>query len=190
MAIKNLIAFTEAGLSFGRNLNVMLFVSVYQGHYLEFEETWFDTCVRLGGLLQRCSLEKRIQALLDQCYLFWDEPEANLNPHLIKQVARTLVELSAHSIQKFIATRSLFRLRELEIVLADPAWSTVDTRFFGLHARDDGVTVEQGSSLDDIGDITSLEESLQQSDRYSTIRQSMSEWTMAIPHKILNGEPR
>lgn len=25
------------------------FVSIYEGHYLEFEETWRDTCVALGG---------------------------------------------------------------------------------------------------------------------------------------------
>ena len=195
------------------------FVSVYQGHYLEFEETWFDTCVLLGGLLQRGAKEKRIQALLepletamqgsieldkngrfylrassgrmemplvaeglrkmgmlarliatgallDQGYLFWDEPEANLNPRLIKQVARTIVELSTSGIQVFIATHSLFLLRELEIVLGDSTRGAVETRFFGLHTSDDGVTVQQGPSLDDCGDITALEESLQQSDRY------------------------
>ena len=33
-------------------------------------------------------------------------------------------------------------------------------------ATDNGITVQQGPSLYDIGDITALEESLQQSDRY------------------------
>lgn len=195
------------------------FVSVYQGHYLEFEETWFDTCVLLGGLLQRGPKEKRIRnllaplekamqgsieldkngrfylrtasgrmemplvaeglrklamlarliatgALLDQGYLFWDEPEANLNPRMIKQLARTIVDLSAYGIQIFIATHSLFLLRELEILLAEPGRQGLDVRYFGLHASQDGVSVMQGTSLDDIGDITALEESLRQSDRY------------------------
>ena len=102
-------------------------------------------------------------ALLDQGYLFWDEPEANLNPHLIKQVAKTIVELSNSGIQVFIATHSLFLLRELEILLAQ---KKLDTAFFGLQATDNGITVQQGPTLYDIGDITALEESLQQSDRY------------------------
>lgn len=195
------------------------FVSVYQGHYLEFEETWFDTCVLLGGLLQRGPKEKGIQellaplekamqgsieldkngrfylrtasgrmemplvaeglrklgmlarlvatgTLLDQGYLFWDEPEANLNPRLIKQIARTIVDLSARGIQIFIATHSLFLLRELEILLAEPGRRGLDVRHFGLQSTQNGVSVLQGISLDDIGDITALEESLQQSDRY------------------------
>ncbi|ERO60588.1 AAA family ATPase, partial [Pseudomonas piscis] len=102
-------------------------------------------------------------ALLHQGYLFWDEPEANLNPRLIKQVAKTIVDLSASGIQIFIATHSLFLLRELEILLSE---KPQEAAFFGLHSSDGGITVQQGGSLEDIGDITALEESLQQSDRY------------------------
>ncbi len=198
------------------------FVSVYQGHYLEFEETWFDTCVLLGDLLSRGPTEMRIRkllvpleeamqggivldrngrfylrtvggrmemplvaeglrklgmlarliatgALLDQGYLFWDEPEANLNPRLTKQIARTVVDLSASGIQIFIATHSLFLLRELEILLAEPSRQKLSVRYFGLQSTEDGVSVLQGRSLDDIGNITALEESLQQSDRYLTL---------------------
>ncbi|MDP3589300.1 MAG: AAA family ATPase, partial [Methylobacter sp.] len=121
------------------------FISVYEGHYLEFEETWRDTCLLLGALIQRGPKEKRIRefleplesamggaieldkngrfylrtdsgrmemplvaeglrklgmlarliatgALLDKGYLFWDEPEANLNPVLIKQVAKSILD--------------------------------------------------------------------------------------------------
>lgn len=192
------------------------FLAVYESHYLEFEETWRDTCRLLGGLLRKGPAEERVRellaplekamqgsieldksgrfylrnsngrmemplvaeglrklgmlarlistgALLHQGYLFWDEPEANLNPRLIKQVARTIIELSNSGIQIFVATHSLFLLRELEILLAErPA----DTAFFGLHSSETGVVIQQGLSLEDIGDITALEESLQQSDRY------------------------
>lgn len=195
------------------------FVSVYEGHYLEFEETWRDTCLLLGRPLQRGQKESHIQqlleplevamdgairldkngrfylrntsgrlemplvaegirklamlarliasgALLDRGYLFWDEPEANLNPRLVKQVARSIVALSASGIQIFIATHSLFLLRELEILLADSTQRTGAVRFFGLQPSDEGVAVSQGNSLEEIGDITALEESLEQSDRY------------------------
>lgn len=195
------------------------FVSVYEGHYLELEETWRDTCVLLGAPLQRGPKEKRVRellapleqamqgsveldksgrfylrnasgrmemplvaeglrkfamlaqliatgALLDKGYLFWDEPEANLNPQLVKQVARSIVALSQSGIQMFLATHSLFLLRELEILLAEAGDDAPSAHFFGLQPGDDGVKVQQGASLDDIGDFAALEESLQQSDRY------------------------
>jgi hypothetical protein len=195
------------------------FVSVYEGHYLEFEETWRDTCILLGAPLQRGTKEKRIQELLapletsmggsieldkngrfylknergrfempliaegqrklamlarliatgilmDKGFLFWDEPEANLNPLLIKQVAQSIVSLSKIGIQVFIATHSLFLLRELEILMTDQQNIELNSRFFGLHFSDDGVVVNQGDTIDEIGDITTLDEELAQSDRF------------------------
>jgi AAA15 family ATPase/GTPase len=195
------------------------FVAVYEGHYLEFEETWRDTCLLLGGLLQKGPKEKKIRtllapleeamngqieldkngrfylknssgriemplvaegyrklgmlarliatgALLEKGYLFWDEPEANLNPRIIKAVAKSILDLSGSGIQVFIATHSLFLLRELEILLSDRRYKAVDVRFFGLHDTSEGVKVTQGPSVDEIGDIASLDESLAQSDRF------------------------
>ena len=49
--------------------------------------------------------------------LFWDEPEANLNPKVIKHVARTILQLCKSGIQVFIASHSLFLMRELDILL-------------------------------------------------------------------------
>lgn len=198
------------------------FISVYEGHYLEFEETWRDTCLLLGALIQRGPKEKRIRefldpleiamggaieldkngrfylrndsgrmemplvaeglrklgmlarliatgALLDKGYLFWDEPEANLNPVLIKQVAKSILDLSDSGIQVFIATHSLFLLRELEILLSAPNRKNVKARFFGLHKTQDGVSIDQDSTVDDIGDIATLDEELKQSDRFLAV---------------------
>lgn len=195
------------------------FVSVYEGHYLEFEETWRDTCVLLGALLQKGPKEKRIRelldpletamggaieldkngrfylnssngrlemplvaeglrklgmlsrliatgALLDRGYLFWDEPEANLNPRLIKWVAKSILDLSASGIQVFIATHSLLLLREIDMLLTAQANKKIDARFFGLHQADEGVSIAQGTSIDDIGNISALDEELMQSDRF------------------------
>ncbi|ABM36456.1 AAA family ATPase [Polaromonas naphthalenivorans] len=195
------------------------FVAIYEGHYLEFEETWRDTCLLLGTPLQKGPTETRIRellkpledamqgsieldkngrfylnngsgrmemplvaeglrklgmlsrliatgALLNKGCLFWDEPEANLNPRLIRQLASTIVELSCGGIQVFIATHSLFLLREIEIVLSARTSQQPDTQFFGLHADADGVSLMQGPTIDDIGDIAALDESLLQSDRY------------------------
>jgi ABC-type multidrug transport system ATPase subunit len=102
-------------------------------------------------------------ALLDKGCLFWDEPEANLNSRIIKRVARSIVDLSFSGIQVFIATHSLFLLRELEMLLEERKG---DARFFGLHASSDGVLVEQGPSVEDMGAIAVLDEELEQSDRF------------------------
>lgn len=104
--------------------------------------------------------------LLEQGYLFWDEPETNLNPKLIRTVAASIIHLANHGIQIFIATHSLFLLRELEILRAQPDAKKIDTRYFGLAASDTGVTLVQGEALEDIGNIAALDESLMQSDRY------------------------
>lgn len=85
-------------------------------------------------------------ALLDKGYLFWDETEANLNPRLIRQVARTIVEVAATGIQVVLLTHSLFLLREIEILMCNRR-RPLDTRFFGLHAGDNGVEVLQGQSI-------------------------------------------
>lgn len=197
------------------------FVSIYDGHYLEFDETWRDLCVLLGAPLQRGSKETRITqllepleeamdgsveldqngrfylrnkrgrlemplvaegirklamlarlvasgTLLDRGFLFWDEPEANLNPRLIKRIAPTILALANSGIQVFLATHSLFLLRELEILLTQD-FNGMKTRFFALERQDAGVLVTQGDHVDDVGEIASLEEDLKQSDRFMAV---------------------
>lgn len=102
--------------------------------------------------------------LLEKGYLFWDEPETNLNPKLIKTLAQSIVKLSEQNVQIFIATHSLFLLREFEILQSKKKEGTV--RYFGLDYEDGGIVLHQANELDSIGSIQSLEESLAQSDRY------------------------
>lgn len=105
--------------------------------------------------------------LLDKGYLFWDEPETNLNPKLVKALAHSIVTLAAQGIQVFIATHSLFLLREFEILLdRQPESSRVGARYFGISATGDAVFMHQSDDINNIGPIASLEESLAQSDRY------------------------
>jgi energy-coupling factor transporter ATP-binding protein EcfA2 len=98
--------------------------------------------------------------------LFWDEPEANLNPKVIKQVALTILQLCKFGIQVFVASHSLFLMREMDILQRSDDFRGVRARFFGLHPGDDGVAVQQGDTVDDIGTIDALQEELSQSDRY------------------------
>lgn len=195
------------------------FVSTYDNHYLEFEETYRDTCLLLGlpalkgerelqakvllkpieeamggevildsngrfylqqgkkriemplvaeGLRKFAMLARLIATgpLLDKGYLFWDEPEANLNPKLIKTLAKVILDLCKQGIQVFIATHSLFLLRELEILQKGDDFASLSTRYFGLNSMENGVKVDQGDEIYDLGQIVVLDESLQQSDRY------------------------
>ena len=56
-------------------------------------------------------------SLLDKGCLFWDEPEANLNPRLVREIARAILGICKAGVQVFVATHSLFLLREFEILL-------------------------------------------------------------------------
>lgn len=105
-------------------------------------------------------------SLMDKGCLFWDEPEANLNPKIIKQIAPVILHLCQNGIQVFIASHSLFLLRELDILLHQDPFQDVKSRYIGLHRSLDGVAVEQGDTIDDIGEIDALQEEVSQSDRF------------------------
>lgn len=196
------------------------FVSVYDNHYLEFDETYRDVCLLLGapalkgprekkaaeylkpleeamggkvildnngrfylsvpgqgkmemplvaeGLRKLAMLSRLIStgSLLDKGYLFWDEPETNLNPKLIKVVAKSILYLCLSGIQVFISTHSLFLLRELDVLYQNEEFNSVKHRYFALKNGDNGVEVEQGNSIEDLTTLVMLDEELQQSDRY------------------------
>ena len=132
------------------------FVSVYENHHLQFDETWRDTCMLLGAAALKGPREIRANellkpleeqmggrvvldangrfylklpgvgnleahliatgSLLDQGCLFWDEPESNLNSKLVRDVAEAILGICSQGIQVFVATHSLFLLRELEML--------------------------------------------------------------------------
>ena len=195
------------------------FVSLYEAHHVEFEETWRDTCVLLGAPAVRGPrgktvarmlqpLEKQLGgrvvlegngrfylspnnaavmemplvaegwrklamlarlvatgSLLDKGCLFWDEPESNLNPKLIREVAKAILRICRAGVQVFVATHSLFLLREFEIHL-NREFKEVDQRFFALRRGDEGVEVSQSDEVSGVDPLILLEEELSQSDRF------------------------
>jgi len=99
--------------------------------------------------------------------LFWDEPEANLNPAAIKLLAEALSVLSGLGVQVILATHSLFLLREFEILQlanADPVRPL--PRYFGLGLQRGQSVVSQGNDIASIDPLMLLDENLHQSDRY------------------------
>ncbi|ATW44693.1 AAA family ATPase [Glaesserella parasuis] len=195
------------------------FVHTYNNHYLEYEETYYDTCLLLGNYLAKGPREERAKellkpleeamggktvldngrfylsiqgqgtmeiplvaeglrklamiarliatgSLLGKGALFWDEPEANLNPKLIKTVAKIILQLCNNGIQIFIATHSLFLLRELEILSKRQEFAHLKQFYFGLKTIDNGIAVDQGDSINQLEVLTLLDEELEQSDRF------------------------
>ena len=104
-------------------------------------------------------------SLLDKGCLFWDEPEANLNPSLIRDVAKVILGICEAGVQVFVATHSLFLLREFEILL-EREFEAVSKKYFALSRSGDGVRVSQADDVGDVDPLVLLDEDLGQSDRF------------------------
>jgi ABC-type transport system involved in cytochrome c biogenesis ATPase subunit len=102
-------------------------------------------------------------SLTDKSMLFWDEPEANLNPRIVRQLCRTLIDLVNKGVQVFLATHDLFVMKELSFLIEKSEKKT-PARFFGLSFEEDEVKMERGELLEDIGTIVALQEILKQDD--------------------------
>ena len=97
--------------------------------------------------------------------LFWDEPEASLNPKLIRRIAEAILRLCSNGVQIVCATHSLILLREFEILLRSE-FSNVEPRYFALKLGEDGVEVSQSDDVSEVDPLVLLDQELEQSDRY------------------------
>lgn len=107
-------------------------------------------------------------ALTKRSTLLWDEPEANLNPRLIKQMAEILFKLS-QDMQVIVATHSLFLLKEFEILESTHRHNRKNrpfTSYISLYLADGLVNLEQTKSIDELSSVVALDEELAQDGRY------------------------
>ncbi|MDR0960607.1 MAG: ATP-binding protein [Propionibacteriaceae bacterium] len=116
--------------------------------------------------------------LLEGGYLFWDEPEANLNPTTQRAIARVIVALANSGTQVFVATHSVFMLREFQLLLADQSLDErSQPRYIGLFRESQpqgdsfagGVRAESVLDPADLSSIAALEAESSQSLRYLEI---------------------
>lgn len=112
--------------------------------------------------------------LLQGGYLFWDEPEANLNPKTQRAVAQAIVALAASGTQVFVATHSVFMLRELEMLL-EGGEHGIQPNYIGLHRDapdpESGVVsravhAETAENAADLSAVAALRAESEQSLRY------------------------
>lgn len=107
--------------------------------------------------------------LLEGGYLFWDEPEANLNPASQRAVAHALVHLAQSGSQIAVATHSMFLLRELQMSSDDLA-----VQYIGLNRKEHDdeqlaaaeVVTQTSRDLDSLDYVAALEAEADQSGRY------------------------
>ena len=104
--------------------------------------------------------------LAKQSILFWDEPETNLNPAYMVKLAELLVAISKNNTQVFIATHSLFMMRELSMLLGKRENRALTRSFMAFSRVDGRVSISNGTSAEDVEPIAALDAELEQSERY------------------------
>lgn len=78
--------------------------------------------------------------LLNGSILFWDEPETNLNPKLMRTVVEILIELQRMGVQLFISTHNYSLLKEFDLQR-----TAVDQILFHSLYRDDTGNIKANS---------------------------------------------
>ena len=96
------------------------------------------------------------EQLTNNGYLFWDEPEANINPYHIKSLVNLLIALTEiFDIQIFIATHNYFLIRYLDLLKEQK----VNVKFFSLDINEQNeLRVSEANMLDDLEFNSIIEE--------------------------------
>nr|MCU0346321.1 ATP-binding protein [Saprospiraceae bacterium] len=84
--------------------------------------------------------------------LFWDEPEANLNPKYILVVSKFLQTLAKAGCQIFVATHDYLLPYDLSLSkeYQDVEGGAPDMKFFSLYKGENGTAVEEGATMPDL----------------------------------------
>ena len=125
-------------------------------------------------------------SLTKDSILFWDEPEANLNPKLIVEVAKVLQMLASIGIQVFVTTHDYLLSHELSLIAEYPSSDNIDLKFFALYKPDRtaGVLVESGQTLAELEHNPILEEFAAHYDRESSLFYQSAGETQSNDHTI------
>lgn len=87
--------------------------------------------------------------LLGGSVLFWDEPEANLNPKLMEQLVDVMLELQRNGVQIIMTTHNDILLRYIDLKKK----KTDSVEFLNLVKSDDGVIANRASSLRELSHL-------------------------------------
>jgi energy-coupling factor transporter ATP-binding protein EcfA2 len=133
--------------------------------YVSVSEDWLLEAPMLAeGLRKLAAIAHLIRngSLSENSVLFWDEPEANINPKLIVTIAQALLALAGAGIQVFVATHDFLLSNELSLAAEyeTPEAKKAAPRFFALSKPNPTapVEVEWGATLADLSHNPILEE--------------------------------
>ena len=101
-------------------------------------------------------------SLNNNTILFWDEPETNMNPKMIRPIVQAMVALAQMGVQIFVSTHDYFIQQEFNMITAYPELNPekLDIRFVSLF-RDEkthDVQDEMKTSASDLEHNASMQE--------------------------------
>ena len=98
--------------------------------------------------------------LLQGSILFWDEPEANLNPRIMETAVEILLELQRMGVQIFIATHDYVTLKEFDLqtkkkdqVIYHSLFRDPETQEIRLQSSGSYLQLDSNSIADTFGDL-------------------------------------
>ncbi|ONI39515.1 hypothetical protein AN639_01595 [Candidatus Epulonipiscium fishelsonii] len=94
--------------------NETFFVEKINGTKIEFslESEGMKKLATLWQLIMNGSIR-------EGSILLWDEPESNINPNMLKEVAGILLELSRNNVQVFVATHNYIFAKYIEVLMQE-----------------------------------------------------------------------
>jgi len=124
------------------------------------------------GLRKFGTLQKLLAngSLTKNTTLYWDEPEANLNPLLLRKLAAILAELARQGFQIIVATHSTDLLKEFHILSRQKDAKPLPIKYFGLNAEPGEATrIVSTDNFELLPDVVALSEELKQADELEDI---------------------
>lgn len=106
-------------------------------------------------------------SLTKHAVLFWDEPETNMNPKMIKPMADAIICLAQMGVQIFITTHDYFVQQSFNLAAEyqDKSKSPLVYQFMSLYPENGGVACETAAGLSDLSHNAIMEEFDQVYDR-------------------------
>ncbi|MGL4611259.1 MAG: AAA family ATPase [Trueperaceae bacterium] len=128
--------------------------------YLRTSEATLEAHLASEGFRKLAGLVYLINngSLSKNSILFWDEPEANLNPKMIMRVVELLKTLMGAGVQIFLATHDYLLSQELSLLSEYDAKEKIKFFSFDKSKQTSGVVVEQGRILAEISNNPILTE--------------------------------
>ncbi len=130
--------------------------------FLKTKQGTFEFTLVAEGARKLALLERLIRngTLLRGAVLFWDEPEANLNPSKMGAVIDILLELQRMGVQVFLATHNYFVLKEFDLqrkdgdeVLFHALYRDAETDDLRHHSTSDYLSIHPNAISDTFADI-------------------------------------